>query len=109
VPLPTGALERRTPRTITNRADLQRDLALVASRGYAVAREELEPGLVAIASPVRAHDGATVAAISVSGPTARISQRVADEVGALLVAEAASLSALLGHASIADRTRRRPA
>jgi DNA-binding IclR family transcriptional regulator len=108
MPLPTGPLERRTPHTITNRAALQRELAVVASRGYAVAHEELEPGLVAIASPVRAHDGAAVAAISVSGPTARITPRLADEIGALLAVEAASLSSLLGHPSTPARTRRRP-
>ena len=94
MPLPTGGLERRTPHTITDRVELQRDLASVSDRGYAVAREELEPGLVAIASPVRAHN-AVVAAISVSGPTARITESRADEIGTLLVAEAAGLSTTL--------------
>jgi DNA-binding IclR family transcriptional regulator len=97
LPLPTGTLERRTLRTITNRADLERDLATVIRRGYAVAREELEPGLVAVASPVRARDGSVVAAISASGPTARITDARADQIGALLVAETASLSSILGH------------
>jgi DNA-binding IclR family transcriptional regulator len=96
LPLPTGALERRTAHTITSRAELERGLATVVRRGYAVAREELEAGLVAIASPVRAPDGAVVAAISVSGPTARISERRADQIGAILVAETASLSVLAG-------------
>jgi DNA-binding IclR family transcriptional regulator len=97
LPLPTGALERRTAHTITSRAELERSLATVVRRGYAMAREELERGLVAIASPVRAPDGAVVAAISVSGPTARISERRADQIGEILVAETASLSSILGH------------
>jgi DNA-binding IclR family transcriptional regulator len=71
----------------------------VVRRGYAVAREELEPGLVAVASPVRAHDGAVVAAVSVSGPTARITSARAEEFGALLVIEAATLSSILGHST----------
>jgi DNA-binding IclR family transcriptional regulator len=96
LPLPTGPLERRTPHTISSRAELERQLATVVRRGYAVAREELEPGLVAIASPVHAPDGTVVAAISVSGPTARITERRADQMGAILVAEAASLSSVLG-------------
>jgi len=95
--LPDGRLERRTPQTITGRAELQRQLAAVPKRGYAVAREELEPGLVAVASPVRAADGAVVAAVSVSGPTARITPRTADRIGALLVTETRALSAILGH------------
>jgi IclR family transcriptional regulator, acetate operon repressor len=106
MPLPTGTLERRTPHTITDRVELQRELATVSGRGYAVAREELEPGLVAIASPVRAN-GTVVAAISVSGPTARITEARADEVGALLVAETANLSSMLGHPNTPHRTLRR--
>jgi DNA-binding IclR family transcriptional regulator len=105
--LPTDALERRTPHTITDRVELQRDLASVSGRGYAVAREELEPGLVAIASPVWAHD-AVVAAISVSGPTARITESRADEIGILLAAEAASLTTMLGQPPTPHRTLRRP-
>ena len=97
--LPTGPLERRTPHTITSRPELERELATVVRRGYAVAREELEPGLVAVASPVRAHDGAVVAAVSVSGPTARITSARAEEFGALLVIEAATLSSILGHST----------
>jgi DNA-binding IclR family transcriptional regulator len=95
--LPTGPLERRTPQTITRPADLERNLRTVIRRGYAVAREELEPGLVAVASPVRARNGAVVAALSVSGPTARITERRADEFGARLVEEAQTLSTILGH------------
>ena len=95
--LPTGRLERRTAFTITRPAELERNLEGVIRRGYAVAREELEPGLVAIACPIRAGDGPVVAAISVSGPTARISEQVADQVGARLVAHARSLSTMLGH------------
>jgi DNA-binding IclR family transcriptional regulator len=97
LPMPTGPLEQRTPHTITRPAELARNLETVIRRGYAVAREELEPGLVAIASPVRARNGAVVAAMSVSGPTARITEHLAEEFGACLVAEADTLSSILGH------------
>ena len=45
----------------------------------------------------RAVDGAVVAAISVSGPTARINDRGITALGDLLVAETRGLSAQLGH------------
>ena len=50
-------------------ADLEAELAEVRRRGYAVADEELEAGLVAVAAPVRRDGRAAIAAISVSGPS----------------------------------------
>ncbi|MBO3751305.1 IclR family transcriptional regulator [Streptosporangiaceae bacterium NEAU-GS5] len=93
--LPRGALERRTPQTITDRRALRAQLAEIRRIGYAVAWEELEPGLIAVAAPVQGWDGAVVAALSVSGPTVRLSRDVVAEIGALLAAEAAVLSSLL--------------
>jgi DNA-binding IclR family transcriptional regulator len=46
---------------------------------------------------VRAADGTVVAAVSVSGPTARITAHATDRIGALLVTETHALSAILGH------------
>ena len=94
--MPSGRLERLTPHTILNRADLDADLADVRRRGYAVAQEELEAGLVAVSAPVRRNDGVVVAAISVSGPLTRFGAARIAEVGAQCVHEADALSAALG-------------
>jgi IclR family transcriptional regulator, acetate operon repressor len=95
--LPPGRLEQRTARTITSRAALEADLAQVRRHGYAVTNEELEPGLAAVGAPVY-HDGAAVvAAMSVSGPTSRLTPDRIAEVAAQCVAQAAGLSAVLGH------------
>jgi DNA-binding IclR family transcriptional regulator len=93
--LPAGRLERRTAQTITSRADLDEELARVRLRGFAVACDELEPGLVAVAAPVQDRDGVVVAALSVSGPTVRLADDRIDEIGALLASEAETVSALL--------------
>ena len=53
VPLPDGSLERLAPRTITDLAELRRDLDRTRARGYATAVDELEPGLWAVGAPVR--------------------------------------------------------
>jgi DNA-binding IclR family transcriptional regulator len=91
---PPKQLEQLTPRTVTDRRDLERALADVVFRGYASAVEELEPGLWAVAVPVFGASG-VVAALSISGPTVRLEERQLDELGQLLVAEGAALSARL--------------
>jgi DNA-binding IclR family transcriptional regulator len=95
--LPGGRLERRTPQTITSRAALDADLAAVRECGHAVTDGELEPGLVAVAAPVYRDGGAVAAALSVSGPATRLTAARVPQVAAECVAEAAALSAVLGH------------
>lgn len=93
--LPSGRLERRTPNTVTNRAALERELANVLREGFAVSREELEPGLVSVAAPVRLSGGGILAAVSVSGPTARLSHRRVEATAALLASSTRALSSAL--------------
>jgi len=95
--LPDGRLERRTQHTITSRAVLADELDAVRHNGYAVARDELEPGLIAVAAPVRDAGGAVVAAVSISGPSIRLTEDRVDEITTLLRTEAETLSSVLGH------------
>src|SRR5215472_2293950 len=46
----------------------------VRRRGYAAAVDELEQGLAAVAAPVLGPDGSAVAALSISGPTIRLTR-----------------------------------
>jgi len=95
--LPFGNLERRTAHSPVDRAQFDHALVEVRRRGWAASLDELELGLTAVGAPVRAVDGAVVAAISVSGPTNRINEYGITKLGDLLVAELRGLSALLGH------------
>jgi len=95
--LPCGDLERHTPHSPVDRAHLDHVLVEVRRRGWAASLDELEVGLSAVAAPVRAVDGAVVAAIAVSGPTARINDRGITALGELLVAQTRRLSTQLGH------------
>jgi IclR family acetate operon transcriptional repressor len=95
--LPSGTLAKVTDKTITGEAELRTELAGVRARGYAVTDEELEPGLIAIASPVLRYDGTVVAALSVSAPTSRMRRETATAVARRCVQEAAGLSSALGH------------
>ena len=105
--LPGGQLERRTDKTITSEAALRTDLATVRARGYAVTDEELEPGLIAVATPIRGYDGAVVAALSVSGPTNRMSKDGVAAVAGYCAEEAAGLSAVLGYRQRPGRQNRK--
>jgi DNA-binding IclR family transcriptional regulator len=70
LPIPTSTLPALTPHTVTDPAELRRQLDRVRRDGYATNPDELEIGLAAVAVPV-VLDGEVVAAASVSGPTAR--------------------------------------
>jgi DNA-binding IclR family transcriptional regulator len=91
---PPRTLDALTIRTIVDADDLERDLADARERGYATAVEELEPGLWAIAAPVRSEES-VVGALSLSGPTIRLQDGQLEELGRLLVAEADDVSARL--------------
>jgi DNA-binding IclR family transcriptional regulator len=85
-----------TPQTITKKTALRDELARVREQGYAVAVDELEVGLTAVAAPIRNGHGDVVASMSVSGPTFRLATARVDEVARLLVAAAEEVSHRLG-------------
>ena len=74
-----------------------RSRARRARRGYAVAVDELEAGLWAVAAPVRDAGGSVVAALSISGPTVRLHDGLLDELGRLVRDEASTLSVRIGY------------
>ncbi|MGH7538104.1 MAG: IclR family transcriptional regulator [Gemmatimonadales bacterium] len=90
-------LARHTDRTIVSAGALERELARVRRRGYAVAAEELERGYVAVGAAVRDHDGHPVAAISLGGPRLRFPTARIAELGRAVNAAAARVSAALGY------------
>src|SRR5256885_2365008 len=79
------ALERFTARTIVKREELERDLEQVRARGYATAVDELELGLAAFAAPVHGPAGAVVGALSISGPTTRLTPERIEGLAPLLL------------------------
>jgi IclR family acetate operon transcriptional repressor len=72
-------------------------LAGVRARGYATSVDELEVGLTAMAAPVLGADGTAHAALSISGPTARLTSERIAELAPLLIEEADALAERLGH------------
>lgn len=85
---------RPTPRSITSAAALKRELALVRARGYAVADEEAEPGVVAVAVAIRPRGGAATGTLSVAGPKVRLPATRFPALAAALARAAATLATL---------------
>lgn len=107
-PLPPGRLPRLTECTITSRADLEAALDHVRAEGVAVVDSELEPGLVAVAAPIRSADDTVVAAVSVSGPGVRLTPAEIVGVARALLDTAAHISTALRptHDSTSDTARK---
>jgi DNA-binding IclR family transcriptional regulator len=94
-------LERLTAHTLVTLEALEDDFLRIRRRGYAIDNEEHEEGVACVATAVFDHSSRPCAAISVSGPTARILHAKAADLGALLVEHAAEVSAALGHEAAA--------
>jgi IclR family acetate operon transcriptional repressor len=95
--IPAGPLEPLTSRTIVDRRSLDAELDAIRRDGHATAIDELELGLSAMAAPVFDASGRVVAALSVSGPTMRLSPRRIAELESNVIKQARALSELLGH------------
>jgi DNA-binding IclR family transcriptional regulator len=92
-------LQAPTPKSIVTPEQLIDELSNVRQRGYATNLEELEPGLAAIAAPIRDIHGQVIAAISVGGPVARLTEddKPNSEMVQEVIAIAKAISGALGN------------
>ncbi len=87
-----------TPRTLTDAGRLGEELARVAAHELAFEDEELEPGVRAVAAPVRDYQKRVVAALGITGPVLRLTlERLQDEVAPRVRAAAQAVSRRLGY------------
>jgi IclR family acetate operon transcriptional repressor len=93
-------LERLAARTIVDRGSLEMELDAVRAQGYATTVDELEDGLAALAAPVFDAGGRAVAALSISGPTTRLTAARIERLAPTLLEETRELSERLGHNDI---------
>jgi DNA-binding IclR family transcriptional regulator len=90
------SLQPYTELTITTMKALQKELDEVRTRGYAVAVDELEIGLTAVAAPVRDGHGDVLASMSISGPTFRLDAGRLSDMASAVMAAADDVSRRLG-------------
>ena len=87
-----------TSTTITSAEAINAEMAKIREQGYAFDDEELDLGVRCIAAPIRDYTRRIVGAISISGPTMRISNaRTESELVPLVLKASAELSTRLGY------------
>ncbi len=91
-----GPLPRFTDATPADPAILEAALETIRRDGVAVSQGEIDPEICSIAAPVRDHSGGVIAALSVTGPAARLDAPAQDRVRAAVRDAAARLSLRLG-------------
>ena len=92
-----------TKRTIRQSSGYRAELLKVRNLGFAVDDEEFEEGLRCIGAPVRDHSGKVIAAVSIAGPTFRITAERTPELIQKVVTVAHDLSEALGCNGAATR------
>jgi DNA-binding IclR family transcriptional regulator len=94
--LPDGPLRAYTAQTITDPQVLARQIADVRERGWADAIEEREPGLTAIAAPIRSSRGELEAIVALQGPSSRFDAAAVEAALPVLLERARLISGELG-------------
>jgi DNA-binding IclR family transcriptional regulator len=90
-------LERLTRRTLGDRAALGTALARIREQGFAIDDEECSLGLRCVAAPIRDHRATVLAALSISGPSQRLSHPVLSRLAETVRAAAREVSQRLGY------------
>jgi DNA-binding IclR family transcriptional regulator len=95
-PLASGPLHAFTSRTITDPAQLGREIDRVRAKGYAEAIGEREQGLAAIAAPVWSARRELAAIVALQGPTVRFGRNELRAALPLLLQRTTAISTELG-------------
>ncbi|HTY21204.1 MAG TPA: IclR family transcriptional regulator, partial [Geobacteraceae bacterium] len=96
--LPAKELKRFTPNTIIDRETLKKQLKQIAEQEYAIDNEELDLGVRCIGAPIRDYTRRIVGAISISGPSMRLTdERIENELIPLVKKAADEISTKLGY------------
>ncbi|GMB09746.1 IclR family transcriptional regulator [Thermolongibacillus altinsuensis] len=90
-------MPRHTDKTITDQDEFLKELAQVRQKGYALDLEENEYGIRCIAVPIFDHVGKVIAAVSVSGPTIRMTDERIEQLQTRMLQIGKQISARLGY------------
>lgn len=88
-------LEKFTDNTIVSLIKLRKEISKAYKDGFAIDNQEMEEGLTCLAVPVRGYDGDTIAAISISAPSTRMTAKDREGYIAVLKESAEQISSEL--------------
>lgn len=97
-----STLDPITGATITDRAELERELEEVRRLGYAQSHGERVAGASAISAPILASDGSVLAALSILGPDGRLTEARLEEFRPAVLAAAGEISDRIATAETSD-------
>ena len=86
-----------TPSTLVDPEQLRADLSEVRERGFAISIGERSPGASAVAAPIRNWSDRPIAAVSVLGPSQRLTMEKLCELGPQVKQVAQEISVVLGY------------
>ncbi len=94
-----NSIEKRqyTDNTIRDESRLKKELQTIRRQGYSVDNEEMEIGVRCVASAIRQHRSGIVAAVSVSGPSTRLTADRVSSLGELVRQTAQQITTDLGY------------
>jgi len=91
-------LVRHTDKTLVQRSDVLADLEEIRRAGFAIERGENEDGATCIAAPILDSNGVSLAAVSISAPSSRVTNALTDE----MIEELAKCCAIIAASFIRD-------
>lgn len=95
--LKSKGLYKLTENTITSLEKLQKELEKIRENGFAIDNEEYEVGAKCIAGPIRDYTNVVVAAISISGSSARLLEERLSELAEVVKEIALKISREIGY------------
>ncbi len=89
--------KRHTVNTIMDEESLKREMQVIRQFGYAVDNEEMEIGVRCVACLIRQHRAGIVGAVSISGPSSRLTRDKVTSLGELVLETAGRITSDLGY------------
>lgn len=89
-------LDPQGPNTITTADGLRRELEVTRERGYAIEDDEFTVGLRCVGAPIFDHRGIPAYALTVAGPSGRLTADLVEEIQFFLRRHCRALSRMMG-------------